>query len=351
MKEEHHQAVVIGAGVSGLSAAQRLREAGIGVIVLEKSRGLGGRSATRRMRIADGIEVPVDHGAQFFTARDPRFTEQVSSWENSGICFPWVDDFEIWSHGRLQPADQQFHVTRYACPSGMNTIGRNLSEGLDVRREFQVSSVSLAGGLWKLSPDASSDHTPIFAEEIFISAPVPQALALVGSFLSPEQRRVADGISFSPCIAVMARYNEDQAHPSWKGIQVRDPNSKLSWVGWDSSRRGAGTPGRIAVLHGSADFSSRWLAASREELQSTGGELLEEAARVIGAWIANPLEITVHRWRYAHANGVGVPDGFLRAPGNPRLYLIGDGLNGGRVEGAWLSGHLAVEHRLTHPHA
>jgi predicted NAD/FAD-dependent oxidoreductase len=351
MKEEHHQAVVIGAGVSGLSAAQRLREAGIGVIVLEKSRGLGGRLATRRVRIADDMEVPVDHGAQFFTARDPRFIGQVSRWENSGICFPWVDDFEIWSHGKLQPADPHFHVTRYACSKGMNTIGRNLSEGLDVRREFLVSSVSFTGGLFKLSPDSSSDNATILAKELFISAPVPQALALAGNFLSPEQRRVADGIGFSPCIAVMARYDEGQAHPPWKGIQVRDPQSKLSWVGWDSSRRGGGTPGRIAVLHGSADFSKRWLGASREELQSAGRELLEEAASVIGVWMANPLEIAVHRWRYAHARVPGVPDGFLRAPGNPGLYLIGDGLNGGRVEGAWLSGLLAVEHRLTHAHA
>src|SRR4028118_2371524 len=41
---------VIGAGMAGLSCAQRLRQAGYSVAVVEKSRGAGGRVATRRVQ-------------------------------------------------------------------------------------------------------------------------------------------------------------------------------------------------------------------------------------------------------------------------------------------------------------
>ncbi|NCV02464.1 MAG: FAD-dependent oxidoreductase, partial [Proteobacteria bacterium] len=44
------RAVVIGAGPAGLSAASRLALSGIDVTVLEKSRGIGGRVASRRTR-------------------------------------------------------------------------------------------------------------------------------------------------------------------------------------------------------------------------------------------------------------------------------------------------------------
>lgn len=40
---------VIGAGMAGLVCAQQLRLAGYRVVVIEKSRGLGGRVATRRL--------------------------------------------------------------------------------------------------------------------------------------------------------------------------------------------------------------------------------------------------------------------------------------------------------------
>ena len=40
---------VIGAGIAGLVCAQQLSQAGYSVVVVEKSRGLGGRLATRRL--------------------------------------------------------------------------------------------------------------------------------------------------------------------------------------------------------------------------------------------------------------------------------------------------------------
>jgi predicted NAD/FAD-dependent oxidoreductase len=74
-----------------------------------------------------------------------------------------------------------------------------------------------------------------------------------------------------------------------------------------------------------------------------GRELLDEAAMIAGAWMSAPVEFWVHRWRYAHPEGPNAPGGFLKAETASPLYLIGDGLNGGRVEGAWLSGIAAAE--------
>ena len=73
-------AIVIGAGISGLAAATELAKAGCRTIVLEKSRGIGGRMATRRV----GPAV-CDHGAQFFTVRTRAFGATVAEAHAAGL--------------------------------------------------------------------------------------------------------------------------------------------------------------------------------------------------------------------------------------------------------------------------
>ncbi len=58
---------IIGAGISGLILAQRLKDHA-DIVVYEKARGVGGRMSTR---YADPFYF--DHGTQFFTARTDAF--------------------------------------------------------------------------------------------------------------------------------------------------------------------------------------------------------------------------------------------------------------------------------------
>ncbi|MFM8892129.1 MAG: FAD-dependent oxidoreductase, partial [Planctomycetia bacterium] len=78
--------VVVGAGIAGLVAAGELARCGRRVVVLEKSRGVGGRMATRRV----GAAV-CDHGAQFFTVRDDGFGSLVAKAREAAVVAAWCD--------------------------------------------------------------------------------------------------------------------------------------------------------------------------------------------------------------------------------------------------------------------
>ena len=74
------QIAVIGAGVAGLACARRLVDLGHGVTVFERASAAGGRIATMRTEIGS-----FDHGAQYFTARDPAFLAEANRWSAAGM--------------------------------------------------------------------------------------------------------------------------------------------------------------------------------------------------------------------------------------------------------------------------
>jgi predicted NAD/FAD-dependent oxidoreductase len=333
---------IIGAGLSGLSAAQHLAAKGFDVLIVEKSQGVGGRAATRHMQLPDGTERLVDHGAQFFTARDPLFQSQVSAWLSQGICFEWATGFHTWDGNSLNLPDPKWEAPRYACHSGMNSLGKNLAEGLEVVRNFTVTTVSVENGEWLLHPDASSPMESVRAKSLFCSAPTPQSLRLVAPHLSPSERACLEGITFGSCLAVMACYENLPSDLGWKGIQIRDDHSPLSWVALDSSRRDPNQTQGTLVIHASPEFSSGETLSTPEGKEKAAAEMLREAARILGEWAGRPRHAINHLWRYAIPLSEGMPEGFLRSESEVPLYLIGDGLQSGRVEGAWLSGFKAA---------
>ena len=81
---------IVGAGISGLSCADRLLRRSHVVRLFDKGRGPGGRMSTRRVEV-QGRTVSFDHGAQYFTVRDATFAQQVDEWEQEGAVARWLD--------------------------------------------------------------------------------------------------------------------------------------------------------------------------------------------------------------------------------------------------------------------
>ena len=79
---KHIEVAIVGAGVAGLAAARALDTQKY--MIFEKSRGPGGRLASKRVD-----DLRVDIGAQFFTAREPRFQEIVSDAVDAGFVERW----------------------------------------------------------------------------------------------------------------------------------------------------------------------------------------------------------------------------------------------------------------------
>ena len=298
---------IVGAGMAGLACAAELSRAGRQVTLFDKGRGPGGRMATRRAEIG-GETVRFDHGAQYFTARDSEFQEQVAQWESESVVARWPTAGE----------------DAWVGTPAMNAPIKALAEPLEVQWGARVTSIAKGGLGWRLNVD---DETHEF-EGVVLAIPAEQAADL----LADNHAEFADRARRTrsrPCWALMAHFPE---RLECGDVLRGGEGDTVSWA----ARNGA-KPGRDGseswVVHGSPDWSAANLA---EKAESVAGQLLDALLHQADVMPQAPLHMAAHRWRFAMAEPVYGPDALWDA--DTRLGVAGDWLIAPRVEAAWLSG-------------
>jgi renalase len=321
MFEQLHFAVV-GAGLAGLSCATALQQGGCAVTVFDKSRGPAGRMSTRR---GDGWQC--DHGAQYFTARDPAFRAEVARWQRAGAAALWTPRLQVLG-GAMAPlsdaAARQGAPERFVGTPRMTAPATLLASGLRLHCGMAVDAIVRRDARWHLSV-AGELLAGDGYDGVLLAVPAPQAAPLLVS-VAPDLAALDAAAEMLPGWALMLRYDTPQQMPFDAAFVNQGP---LRWIARDSSK-----PGRHGaeswLLHASAAWSALHLERDEEAVAAL---LLAEFALLGGA---APAAWSAHRWRYASTLAAHHGGCVWRA--DAALGLCGDWLNGGKVEGAWLSG-------------
>jgi renalase len=309
--------VVVGAGLSGLVAAQGCSADGHAVTVLDKGRGPGGRLATRRIGSAT-----FDHGAQFFTVRSPEFADLVEHWRNDGLVAEWCRGF----------TGDDGHP-RWIATGGMNSIAKHLARDLDVRCSTLVFAIrpGPAGG-WAVGLD---DGTAIDADAVIVTCPLPQSFSLLvaSGVTLPE---ALTGTDYERTLGLLAVLSGPSAVPAPGGLQ--HPDAVFSFIGDNAAKGVSGSP--ALTFHANAE----WSAAHWDDDHTVAHQLLLDAA---SPWLgdASVVDSQFKRWRFATPLSLwpdpcwsATTDDGAAAP----LVLAGDAFKSARMEGAALSGLAAA---------
>lgn len=314
-------AAVIGVGLAGASCARALHEAGWAVRLVDKSRGAGGRLATRRASLPtagdEARSVALDHGCPGFSAESPAF---------KAFCA----DLPRW---RPRPAPHSLSLAERAeliVPApDLPSLCRELIAGLSLQTGTAVQRLHRDGGGWRLD-----DGEERF-DAVLLAIPPAQAMPL----LAPHRPDWAQRAALVPMQPGWTLFGVAAAAPGDKGWELLRPRQgPLAWVMRNDSRPGR-APAAAGEAHWVAHASPAW---SREYLEAEPEAVATALDAALAEALGHPLDWRlrlVHRWRYA------VP---VLHPGAPRaeawwdpglgLGVAGDFLGGGGVEGAWLSG-------------
>jgi renalase len=295
---------IIGAGMAGLSAANRLREAGADCTVFEKSRGLGGRMATRRIG-----SLQFDHGAQYFTARGMRFHSRVERWLAEGSVAEWLPGKWVGTPGMTAPA-------------------RSLARGLRVIRECRVIGLAGEPGCWQIVSDPGPEK--VIDQECFdaviMAIPAPQIETLAASIAIRFNE--LERVRYAPCLTLMLAFDPPTGLRAPSFVPSQGP---VAWLARNDSKPARADGPETWVAHA----TPAWSRAHLDDSAETAADALLAAVR---PWLgdAEPAFRMVHRWLYARVERTaGAP--FLWDPAQ-QVGACGDWAGGPRVECAFDSG-------------
>lgn len=324
--------IVIGGGISGLMAANKLEMRGLSVTVLDKSTSVGGRLATRR--IGPGL---ADHGAQFFTVREDAFQKWVDDWLRFGIIYEWSQGFSDGSAARFVPslAEQDLHP-RYATKGGMSQLAKYVAEPLkDVRLNIRVVTATGDEQGWVLQDE---DGTLYQSRALLLTPPVPQSLEVLSqgaTLLTEADLAVLKRIDYAPCLAGLFWVEGTVTVPHPGAVQRK--NAPINWIA-DNRVKGISPEATLITVHANEQYSVQMWNAPDDRILSA----LETDMRIFLTPETRIREAQLKRWKYSfplHTHS----ERYYVSEAAPLAVFAGDAFGGPRVEGAVLSGLAAAD--------
>lgn len=345
---------IIGAGISGLSCASQLVQQGHSVTIFDKSKGVGGRMSTKRLPLGD-----CDHGAQYFTCNHPEFAKQIQAWLDAKVIAIWnTHPVVLGGFPNKLPTRTNLNINsaslegsasdlaaplkntiRYVGIPSMTAPAKFLSQQLKDQQvklltSHTVSKITKTNQQWLVTSQEQQDHSELF-DAIVIAIPAEQARALVEPF-HPSILSTVCSTPMTACFALIAQFNTSIPLNFEAAFVNQGP---LSWICLNNHK-----PGRSGsdtwLLHASADWSEQHLEADPLWVKEKMLEAFNSWAhlKLSSQFTLPDVVTTLHRWKYANLkNPDPIENGFIWQE-ELQIGLCGDWLNGGKVQGAWLSG-------------
>lgn len=324
---------IIGAGIAGLTLATALHSHA-DVQVFEKSRGVGGRMASRRID-----DLHFDHGAQFFTARSRAFREFLQRYLNSGVVQPWNPRVLTLATGE-KPWRRDWFEPHYVGVPSMTALPKALADGLKLHLQWQVADMVRTTEGWHLHNADGRSEGPF--DWVVATAPAPQICQWFPQEFSG--RAALQQVHYSPCIALMLAFH-DAPMLRWDAARLRD--AAVDWVVRGASRPRP-TPGHTLLLHS----TPAWAQSNFDNDEASIALALQASlAEALDQPLPPPVLSRIHRWRYASATGT--TETAFELDIEHRLAACGDWTvlsnadhGGARIESSFLSASALAQQLL-----
>jgi hypothetical protein len=324
--------------------AYALRTRPVEVTVFEKSRGYGGRAATRGR-----YGCRYDHGANYFTPTSDRakrlVTAHLPSKSLVNIGRPvWRFDAD-GTISRPSPAANDSPKWTYR--QGISRLGKLLARysHAEVRTETRIAGLRRGKGQWEVAGTDGRSFSPF--QIVVLTPPAPQTAELLaastggGARVDRIQRAVAE-VPYTSQFSFVFAFDRALSRPgNFYGVRAVGHEHPLSWIGFEHDKPGHVKAGHSMVV---VQTAPEWTAPRVDrEPGAFVPEVKEWAEDVLVSDLRHPEWYDTQRWRYAQP-AAALEGEMVAAGAEIGLLLAGDYVTGaGRVGSAIETGFDAAQ--------
>ncbi len=315
------------------------------VTVLEKSRGVCGRAATRRRGA-----VTYDYGANYVKDDDERVVDLLTDRLDTDGLVDVTDPIYVFdgeghvSEGR----DADDHKWTYE--RGITQIAKRLFARTDatIHHETRAETISREDGQWLVEDESGREWGPFDA--LALNPPAPQTADLLAAAVWDDPLRAdlvdaAESVPFRRIWTAILHYPFELDRPYYALVNP-GKDHEVGWIAREERKPDHVPDGEsLLVVQASHD----WSVANAEEspaenidrLAALTADVLDDERLTAPDWSDH------QDWRYAIPER-GVPGGLVDSAREQGLYLLGDWVAGEARLHAAISNGLTVGERIAY---
>lgn len=323
---------IVGAGVAGLATAYALRTLPIDVQIFEKSRGYGGRAATRGR-----YGCRYDHGASYFTAPTDRVERLVTAHlPTDGLVEIGKAIWTFSNEGSLSRSTGPYESNpKWTYRQGISRLGKLLARfsRAEVLTETRIERLRHRDGRWLLRDEEGRSYSAFDA--VVLTPPAPQTASLlaasdVAGARFARIRRAIEAVEYTSQFSFVFSFDRAVSRPgNFFGLVNDDGEHPIAWLAFEDDKPGHVRDGHsMLVVHTAPEWT-----AHRLEREPDGfvPEVKEMAEDILVSDLRHPAWYDVQRWRYARPTSA-LSGEMVSSGAALGLFFAGDYVSGvGRI--------------------
>jgi hypothetical protein len=331
---------IVGAGTAGVGAAEALRGTDVAVTILEKSRGVGGRAATRRKH-----GCTYDHGANYVKDADERTAALIRDLGTEGLVDVSLPVWTFDADGTVSEGEDR-DARKWTWEAGITQFAKRVLARGDatVETETRVAAVDAVGEQWSLTDADGRTHGPF--DGVLLTPPAPQTAGLLAETnwddaALPALREAVGAVTYRTIRTLVLHYPFEAEFP-WYALVDTSKEHAVGWVGREECKPGHVPDGESLWV---VQMGPDWSAAHYDDpVAEAAAAAADRVADLVGeARLADPDWVDDQGWRYALPDA-GAATAVLERGEDAGLFFAGDWVAGeGRVYAAYWNGVEAGE--------
>lgn len=303
MQHPIYDYIIVGAGITGLALANQLRQfnSDLNILILEKSKSVGGRMATRRIG-----DSKFDHGAQYIRQTEDS-KKIIEFWKSQNL----ITNFYVDNTDRNKSST-------YGSQFGMNQLCKSFAANIGIHFNIKVSKIIKKNTNWQLEIEGSE----LFYNSLYLilTCPLPQALDILKVSELQFSNQLLQ-INYSKAVVFMVQFKSElQMLENY----IENADDKIFSICSQKAKGMTSYPDFTFVMTESC--SEEWFFKNDDELQKIFINLLNSKFQNTEI---NKIEIK--KWKYSLPQKIW-QNPFIEI--ESALYLAGDAFGGPSLNGS-----------------